>query len=58
MRTAAGWLQMAEQTRTIAEGMRDPFSKRQMLDIADSYEALAAHADFLAAAQRICGVHR
>jgi hypothetical protein len=44
---------MADQARAIADDMRDPASKRQMVGIAEGYEALAGHAEFLAAARRL-----
>jgi len=44
-RLAAGdWLARAEEARMLAEGMRDEISRRAMLQIAASYEILAAQA--------------
>jgi hypothetical protein len=53
VRSAAEWLEMAEHARTVADDIRDPASKRQMVSIAEGYEALAGHAEFLAAARRL-----
>ena len=39
------WRKCAEEARTIADGMRDPESKRMMLDVATSYEKLADRAE-------------
>lgn len=41
---AARWLKMGEDARSMADRMRDENSKRIMLDIANSYEELAAWA--------------
>jgi hypothetical protein len=38
------WLNRAEEARVIAEEMRDPESRRIMLNIADDYERLAKRA--------------
>ena len=38
------WLARAEEARVLAEGMRDEISRRAMLQIAASYETLAAEA--------------
>jgi hypothetical protein len=35
---------LAAEARRIAEGMRDPLARREMLAIAASYERLAGHA--------------
>ena len=37
----AEWLKLAEEARTIANGMRDPLSKKTMMEIATSYERIA-----------------
>jgi hypothetical protein len=37
----AEWLKLAEEARAIADGMRDPVSKKTMMDIATAYEGLA-----------------
>lgn len=39
------WRKRAEEARTIAAGMRDPETKRIMLDLAASYDALAKRAE-------------
>ena len=39
---AERWLEMGEDARALADRMRDENSKRIMLDIANSYEELAA----------------
>ena len=41
---ATRWLKMADDACAMADHMHDPDSKRMMLDIADSYERLAAWA--------------
>jgi hypothetical protein len=41
---AERWLKMADDACAMADHMHDPDSKRMMLDIADSYERLAAWA--------------
>jgi hypothetical protein len=38
---AARWLKMAEEARAMADRMRDPESKRVLLEIANSYDRLA-----------------
>ena len=53
VRSAAEWPELADQARAIADDMRDPASKRQMVSIAEGYEALAGQAEFLAAARRL-----
>ena len=35
------WLKLAEQARDIANGMRDPTSKKAMMEIAAAYDRLA-----------------
>ena len=42
--TPAQWLARAVEARRIAEGMRDPIARREMLAIAAGYERLAGHA--------------
>jgi hypothetical protein len=39
------WRKRAEEMRTIADGMREPTTKRMMLDLAVSYDHLAERAD-------------
>jgi hypothetical protein len=39
------WRDRAEETRTHAEQMRDPNSRRRMLRIAEDYEELAKRAE-------------
>ena len=56
-RSGAEWLELADKVRAIADEMRDPISKRQMLAIATDYEALAGHAEFLDAAKRLLAPH-
>jgi hypothetical protein len=41
---AERWLKMADDARAMADRMRDADGKRIMLDIANSYEELAAWA--------------
>ena len=53
IRSAAEWLEMADHARAVADGMRNPVARRQMLDIAAGYEALAGYAEFLGAARRL-----
>ena len=38
---AARWLKMAEDARRMADRMRDPESKRVLLEIANGYDRLA-----------------
>jgi hypothetical protein len=38
------WLQRAEETRSIAEELSDPESRRMILRIAENYERFATHA--------------
>jgi hypothetical protein len=40
----AHWRKRAEQARRIADQLDDPLSKKTMLEIAQSYEKLAARA--------------
>jgi hypothetical protein len=40
----AHWIERAEEARTIADEIRDPESKKIMLEIAEGYERLAVHA--------------
>ena len=42
---AAYWRKRAEESRLIAEGMRDPEAKRMLLNIAAGYDHLAARAE-------------
>jgi hypothetical protein len=42
--TPAQWLARAAEARRIAEGMRDPIARREMLAIAAGYGRLAGHA--------------
>ena len=53
IRPAAEWLEMADHALAVADERRDPTSRRQMLDIAAGYEALAGYAEFLATAKRL-----
>ena len=39
------WRKRAEEARTVADGMRNPETKRIMLGIAASYEVLAKRAE-------------
>jgi hypothetical protein len=50
MHGAAHWCSKAEQIRAIAAGMQDPPTKTTMLNIADSYDRMARHADAIAGA--------
>ncbi len=52
---AAYWRSKAEETRAIAAGMQDPPTKTTMLNIADSYDRMARHADAIAEAERALG---
>jgi hypothetical protein len=54
-RTSAKRLAMADHARAIAAGVKDAFAKPMMLYITADCEALARHADFLAASHRIFG---
>ena len=40
----AHWIMRAEEARTIADEITDPESKKIMMNIAESYERLAVHA--------------
>jgi len=42
--TPQHWWSRAEETRTIAELMNDPETKRIMVDLADGYDRLAERA--------------
>jgi hypothetical protein len=42
---AQHWRDCAKQTRTLAEGLRDPEAKREMLRLADFYDRLARQAE-------------
>ena len=52
MQDAAHWRSKGEEIRAIAAGMQDPASKTIMLDIADSYDRMAGHADAIAETER------
>jgi len=39
------WRARAEEARTIAEEITDPFAKRSMLKVAEGYEELAVYAE-------------
>ena len=43
-RNSTYWRSYAEQTRTIAEEMKDPECKRMLLDVAETYAELARRA--------------
>jgi hypothetical protein len=55
MQDAAHWRSKAEELRAVAAGMQDPAAKKTMLDIADSYDRMAVHADAIAEAERALG---
>jgi hypothetical protein len=42
---ASHWRERAEEARTLAEQMEDADARRTMLDIANSYDNLAARAE-------------
>jgi hypothetical protein len=46
------WSEMARDARVAARKMRDPESKRTMLEIAMNYELLAKHAERLESEER------
>ena len=52
MQDAAHWRSKAEELRGVAAGMQDPASKTMMLNIADTYDRMAGHADAIAEAER------
>jgi hypothetical protein len=39
------WRKMAEDARTIADGLHDAEAKQTMMEIADRYEVLAAYSE-------------
>jgi hypothetical protein len=41
----ANWRKLAEEARTIADGMHDDDAKQTMLEIAERYEILAAYSE-------------
>lgn len=45
MDNAKHWRERAEEARSVAEGIHDPESRRQMHDIAQGYERLAQRAE-------------
>jgi hypothetical protein len=45
LNNARHWRGRAEEARTLAEEMRDEFSRQQMLAIADGYDRLAKRAE-------------
>jgi len=51
-RTPEEFRELADHVRVVAGGMQDSAPKYMMLDIAASYETVADHAEFLAAAKR------
>ncbi len=55
MQDAAHWRSKGEELRAIAAGMQDLTAKTTMLDIADSYDRMARHADAIAEAERALG---
>jgi hypothetical protein len=55
MQDAAHWRSKGEELRAFAGGMQDPAAKKTMLDIADSYDRMAGHADAIAEAERALG---
>ncbi len=42
---SASWRRMAEEARTIADGLHDVAAKQAMLEIAERYEILAAYSE-------------
>jgi hypothetical protein len=42
---SASWRRMAEEARTIADGLHDAAAKQAMLEIAERYEILAAYSE-------------
>ena len=44
LNNAEHWLQRAQETRRLAEGISDPEAKQTLLKIADDYERLAQRA--------------
>jgi hypothetical protein len=42
---AKHWRDRAEEARTVADGLRDPETKRLMMGIAENYERLALRAE-------------
>jgi predicted S18 family serine protease len=44
-RTAKYWRSRAEESRTIADLMRNPETKQMILEVAESYDRLAEHAE-------------
>jgi hypothetical protein len=45
LNNAQHWRDRAEEARTLAEEMRDEFSRQQMMAIADGYDRLAKRAE-------------
>jgi hypothetical protein len=56
--TAAQWREKAATARARADEIADPISKRMMFEIANGYDALAAHEESLAGARQALGVER
>jgi len=49
----AHWRGRAEEARTVADEMKDEISRQMMLDIAETYERLAKHAEERAKKRRV-----
>jgi hypothetical protein len=47
----AYWRERAKEVRAVADKIEDPESKRELIAIADRYEAMAERADARASAQ-------